>query len=173
MNAEDLKLGFAGAATALAAILALFVLFSTGTALGAEVGNETVTVGNDTETIDVEATWSETANTDNVTSTVEVRNSSGSVVHQTAMPVADNETINVSINVTDAGLDNADYTVALMTEHPDTGTDGTSYVESWTAIASTGSSSGGGGFLADASNKKIAAGVLLVIAVGLILKEGN
>jgi len=173
MNAEDLKLGFAGAAAALAALLALFVLFSSSPALAVQTGTENVTIANDTDSIEGEFSWADSATAaNNTTADLVIENSSGSVIHTQALSPDPGNTTMASVNVTDAGL-STDTTYTVYVDVTGDSSTPSEYLVSSTISLSPPPSGGGGGLLAGTSNKMLAAGALLVFAVGLILKEGE
>lgn len=167
MNAEDLKLGFAGAATALFAVLAL--LFLSQGVIAEQITSQEVEIANESETVGVDIDFGENASANNVTADVTVLDDTGTEVANTSIDGTDGTVASYSFNVTDweAGT----YTVQVNATSPDTGVTASNHVGDVTIAVQPDTSSGGGGALFAGRNGKIAIGALVAVGGFLLLKD--
>jgi len=130
-NYDRLKLGFAGAATALLSLLVLIALIGTpGTA--AELTNQSVSVTEDTDAIHTDVHWNSTAGTNGITVAVNVPDSSGTEVASRSLSATASGTSSVQFepaNIDGMSAGN-DYTVTINV-------DDTSYVSGSTISVAT------------------------------------
>lgn len=166
MNWEHLKLGFAGAATALLAVLAM--LFLAQGAVAEPITNETVDLTNESETIGVDVDYGPNASANNVSATVTVLDADGNEVDNASIAGTDGTIASHSFNVTDWST--GTYTVEVTASSPDTNVTASDHIESTTiGVTPSSTDGGGGGAIFDGSRgQKIGLG-LGVLAVAFFM----
>jgi hypothetical protein len=156
-----------GAALLLLLSVGAVLLAAPGVVAADEAANETVTIENETEDLEVEIDWTSGAGDNNVTGDINVKDSDGMVVAQTTMDAVNNDTTNHTFSVTD--WENGDYTVTVNATD-ENGTVASEYVaDVWVTVSPT--SGIAGGFLGGFSDAGLAVGAVLLIGGFVAVRE--
>jgi flagellar hook assembly protein FlgD len=164
-----------GSAALLVIVTALTMFGAAGVGAADEVGNETVEVTNETESIVVDVSFNDSAGDDNVSVAVDVEDSNGTVVDNTTIDGVNDGWASATINASE--YETGNYTVVADATVPDptnaTYSTGSDYVDR-VDIATQDAAGGGGGVLSGGGDLGAGAiAALVVIGAAIVAKRDD